>query len=166
MNTSQNNIHWEKLSIEIMSNWDTSACLIWKNTYPDITAKLKKSEEDPFRPVCNCSGSLAPCPLNGNCQVTSVVYKATVVDSDNTTNTYTGLTSNTFKWDTTNIEHHLKKKTMKIQQPSQYMCGTWRIKTKILKLSGVWSTELQTSTLPTTSADFALKKSFILFLTG
>ena len=59
--------------------------------------QVQKSEEETTPPGCNCSGRLGPCPLNGGCQVSGVVYKATVVDNDNTTNTYTGLTSNTFK---------------------------------------------------------------------
>ena len=35
--------------------------------------------------------------MNGGCQAKSVVYKATVTDQDNKVNTYTGLTSMTFK---------------------------------------------------------------------
>ena len=59
--------------------------------------QVKKSAEEPVQPGCNCSGRLGPCPMDGNCLIDNVVYKAKVVDSDNNTNTYTGLTSNTFK---------------------------------------------------------------------
>ena len=59
--------------------------------------QVLKSEEEPTQPGCNCSGVMGPCPLDGKCLVSGVVYKATVVDTDNNTSTYTGLTSNTFK---------------------------------------------------------------------
>ena len=61
---------------------------------------LKKSQEEsiqtPQEPGCNCKPG--PCPLDtGNCQVDHVVYRATVTDENQNTNTYTGLTRNTFK---------------------------------------------------------------------
>ena len=40
---------------------------------------------------------MEPCPLGGHCLVKSVVYGAEVIDSSGQTETYTGLTSNTFK---------------------------------------------------------------------
>ena len=47
-------------------------------------------------PGCNCRAG--PCPLDtGNCQVDHVIYKASIKDEDNKTETYTGLTQNTFK---------------------------------------------------------------------
>ena len=47
-------------------------------------------------PGCNCN--LRPCPLvTQNCQTDQVVYRATVTEEDQTLNTYTGLTRNTFK---------------------------------------------------------------------
>ena len=45
-------------------------------------------------PGCNCRKY--PCPLNNQCLVDEVVYKATVT-SDNSVETYTGLTAGTFK---------------------------------------------------------------------
>ena len=48
-------------------------------------------------PGCNCNGGVESCPLGGNCLIDKVVYKSTLVEEDNTVNTYTGLTSNTFK---------------------------------------------------------------------
>ena len=35
--------------------------------------------------------------MDGNCLVQEVIYRAQVVEEDGTTNTYTGLTGNTFK---------------------------------------------------------------------
>ena len=46
---------------------------------------------------CNCSGMMGPCPLEGNCLVKSVVYRAKVTEDNSNFQTYTGLTSNTFK---------------------------------------------------------------------
>ena len=47
-------------------------------------------------PGCNCN--LGPCPLvTQNCKTDQVVYRATVTEEDQTLNTYTGLTRNTFK---------------------------------------------------------------------
>ena len=47
-------------------------------------------------PVCNCRNQA--CPLDGKCQSTkSLVYKATVVDGNNNTETYTGLTKKSVK---------------------------------------------------------------------
>ena len=37
------------------------------------------------------------CSLGGKCLTDRVIYKATVKEDDNTTNTYRGLTKNTFK---------------------------------------------------------------------
>ena len=60
--------------------------------------KVKKTEEE-RQPTygCNCTRAMGPCPLGGKCLVNSVVYKAEVVENNSTSNTYTGLTSNTFK---------------------------------------------------------------------
>ena len=46
---------------------------------------------------CNCTNAIGPCPLDGNCLVDSLVYKAEVIDENENSMTYTGLTSNTFK---------------------------------------------------------------------
>ena len=45
---------------------------------------------------CNCNPG--PCPLvSNNCTVDHVIYRATVKDENQNTETYTGLTRNTFK---------------------------------------------------------------------
>ena len=54
----------------------------------------QQGEQQP-EPGCNCR--TGPCPMNGNCLVDKLVYKATVRDENNTVQTYTGLTANTFK---------------------------------------------------------------------
>ena len=59
--------------------------------------KVKKEEETQSHYGCNCTKVIGPCPLSGNCLVDSVIYKAEVLEDNHTKNTYTGLTSNTFK---------------------------------------------------------------------
>lgn len=59
--------------------------IINMNNNQDATAKL-----------CNCRNKDA-CPLNGNCLVNSVVYKATVTSSKEDPKAYIGLTENAFK---------------------------------------------------------------------
>ena len=45
---------------------------------------------------CNCRGRATVCPLDGECQIRTVIYQATVT-AEGVTKTYTGLTDNTFK---------------------------------------------------------------------
>ena len=99
--------------------------------------QVQKSEEEPTRPGCNCSGRLGPCPLNGNCQVSSVVYKATVVDSDNTTNTYTGLTSNTFK--KRYYKHRTTFEKENHKEPTTLSTHVWNLKNKNKDYEIKWS---------------------------
>ena len=73
--------------------------------------KVKKTEEE-RQPTygCNCTRALGPCPLGGKCLVNSVVYKAEVIENNSTSNTYTGLTSNTFKERFYGHRHSFKKR--------------------------------------------------------
>ena len=60
--------------------------------------KIAKAQVQKTPPGCNCQGGPTKCPVNGACQTEGVVYEATVVREDlNTKETYTGLTSRTFK---------------------------------------------------------------------
>ena len=57
---------------------------------------MKKPENTSVK-LCNCSGRLGPCPLDGSCLKKSIIYKAQVTDENSNVETYTGLTSTTFK---------------------------------------------------------------------
>ena len=60
--------------------------------------RVQKTEEDQqLNPGCNCTGAMGPCPLDGNCLINSVIYRAEVKDKDDNIQTYTGLTAGTFK---------------------------------------------------------------------
>ena len=56
-------------------------------------------QNHPLRKVIsrNTVKILYRCPLEGNCLVNSLVYRAEVTHDDSTSTTYTGLTCNTFK---------------------------------------------------------------------
>ena len=61
-------------------------------------AKVSMNQEQDPPAACNCRGGPMVCPLGGACQTRSVVYQAAVLREDNnTTETYTGLTSRRFK---------------------------------------------------------------------
>ena len=54
---------------------------------------LLKSDENPNQ--CNCGPEL--CPVNGECQTTGIVYKATLTTAQNEIFKYVGLSEGTFK---------------------------------------------------------------------
>ena len=61
-------------------------------------SKVKRKDQARVSPGCNCQGGLAKCPLGGVCLTEGVVYGATVTKtSDQSQQTYTGLTSRPFK---------------------------------------------------------------------
>ena len=45
---------------------------------------------------CNCSKK-EKCPVDGKCQKSEIIYRATITQENGETNTYTGLSGNTFK---------------------------------------------------------------------
>ena len=60
--------------------------------------KITKMQDKTPPPPCNCVNGPDSCPVGKACQTTSVVYGASVVREDNNTSeTYTGLTSRRFK---------------------------------------------------------------------
>ena len=61
-------------------------------------SKIRKVEQNNVaQRGCNCSGAMGPCPLNGNCLESSFIYRAEVIDENQNRETYTGLTSRSFK---------------------------------------------------------------------
>ena len=57
----------------------------------------ERKEEEEISDPCNCKGGTDNCPIEGKCQITAVVYKATVTATDGEVKTYTGCTDRTFK---------------------------------------------------------------------
>ena len=66
------------------------ASIIAKNNSKVLNCEKRTSTES-----CNCRIK-ADCPMPGKCLVGSLVYQATV-ETENTSETYVGLTANTFK---------------------------------------------------------------------
>ena len=60
-------------------------------------SKGRGKKKETADPDCNCREGVEVCPLEGKCKEASVIYRATVKDENSNTETYTGLTSNTFK---------------------------------------------------------------------
>jgi hypothetical protein len=63
------------------------------------------------QPGCNCSKGHGTCPVQGRCLPPNVVYKATVTETvSGSSETYTGLTGNTFKnrWNKHNSDMRLQ----------------------------------------------------------
>ena len=58
--------------------------------------QVQKEKDTNLIGGCNCKDA-SNCPMDGNCQARGIIYQATVVEENGTTNTYTGLTGNTFK---------------------------------------------------------------------
>ena len=57
-----------------------------------------QSQNQPMDPPgCNCTGGIQDCPLDGNCKIKEVIYQAEVSGEGLDTETYTGLTSQSFK---------------------------------------------------------------------
>ena len=59
-------------------------------------SKLMKEEKNMTEPGCNCRGGVAKCPLQGRCQIPSLVYKAKTQSGDEVKE-YIGQTAITFK---------------------------------------------------------------------
>ena len=59
-------------------------------------AKVLKQEEVPPR-KCNCPKTVTTCPLNGQCLENSIIYHAKVIQEDQKTANYIGLSSTDFK---------------------------------------------------------------------
>ena len=79
---------------------------------------------------------MGPCPLGGNCLVDSVVYKTEVKDNNNT-NTYTGLTCNTFKDRFYGHRHSFRYRDSK--QSTTLSSHIWKLKDKNENFEVKWS---------------------------
>ena len=70
-----------------------------KSSISKHNSKILRNTENELQPDpgCNCRAGEEQCPLEAKCLTDKVVYRATVTEDSGTVNTYTGLTSNTFK---------------------------------------------------------------------
>jgi hypothetical protein len=98
---------------------------------------LKGAEE--IQPIygCNCTNAIGPCPLNGNCLVNSLVYKAEVTDQNQNSTTYTGLTRNTFKQRFYGHRHSFKNRSS--EHSTTLSSHIWDLKDKNEDYNVNWS---------------------------
>ena len=87
---------------------------------------------------CNCRKAIGPCPLDGNCLVDSVVYRAEVKDDNSNTTTYTGLTSNTFK--KRFYGHRQSFKNQNLRHSTTLSSHIWDLKDRNQNFEVKWST--------------------------
>ena len=101
--------------------------------------KVQKEEEEETQSPekCNCSGAMGPCPLDGNCLVSSVIYRAEVKGNNSTPTTYTGLTSNTFKRRYYSHRHSFEKR--KSEHSTTLSSHIWNMKDKNENFDIKWS---------------------------
>ena len=99
--------------------------------------KILKTEEQTELGGCNCSGTMGPCPMEGNCLIDSLVYRAEVTDSNSKKTTYTGLTSNTFKKRYYGHRQSFKERNSK--HSTTLSSHIWDLKDKNLNYSIKWT---------------------------
>ena len=100
--------------------------------------KILKPEEQTENRGCNCTGVMGPCPMDGNCLVNSVIYRAEVTDENSNKTTYTGLTSNTFK--KRYYAHWQSFEKQNLQHSTTLSSHIWDLKDKNLDYSDKWKT--------------------------
>ena len=126
---------------------------------------LKPVEEvENNNPGCNCRPGGDPCPMDGGCLVDKLVYRASVTDENNTVETYTGLTSMTFK-----RRHYGHKRSFRRREceSSTTLSGhIWKLKDRNLNYNVKWSVVDRAGIFNPTSRKCRLcliEKYFILF---
>ena len=88
-----NKLHkiFNRNTVKVSYSCTDNMAKIIKNHNKKATSKVA-----PTSPQCNCREK-DTCPLNGNCQATSVIYQAKVKKATNPEKTYIGLTEGTKK---------------------------------------------------------------------
>ena len=127
-------------------------------------AKVSMNQEQDPPAACNCRGGPMVCPLGGACQTRSVVYQAAVLREDNnTTETYTGLTSRRFKDRYYEHRQDMASRNRKGTSLSNYI---WKLKSTPTPFKITWKILSKCKSFnPTTKkCNLCLKeKYFILF---
>ena len=78
---------------------------------------------------CNCRNK-NDCPLNGKCLTTSIIYQAKVTSPNQPTETYIGLTENSFKARFSNHKQSFQKESLK--NATELSKCVWKLKLKNL----------------------------------
>ena len=97
---------------------------------------LNVQNNTPNQKTCNCEKE--PCPLNGNCLVRKVVYRADVKDlHDNTSKVYLGISEPTFKVRYSNHKNSFKYR--KNRTKTELSKHIWDLKDKKHQFEIKWS---------------------------
>ena len=97
---------------------------------------LKSEETNQPRSGCNCTQAIGPCPMDGNCLVDSLIYRADITDENSNTTSYTGLTSNTFK--TRYYGHRQSFIKRELQNATTLSSHIWDLKDKNINYNIKW----------------------------
>ena len=99
--------------------------------------KILNKKDDGQPATCNCRENGPPCPLGGECQVTSIVYKASVTTKESTpiTKTYHGMTGGEFKSRFNGHKHDMKNRDKYGTTLSRHI---WRLRDMRIKFEIKW----------------------------
>ena len=97
---------------------------------------LKPKPTQEQTPSCNCQPNSDPCPMEGNCLVDKIFYRATVTDENNSVETYTGLTGSTFKQGYYGHSHSLRERES--ESSTTLSAHIWRLKEKNKEFNLKW----------------------------
>ena len=99
--------------------------------------KILSKKDDSQPNTCNCRENGPPCPLGGECQVTSIVYKASVTTKESTPiiKTYHGMTGGEFKSRFNGHKHDMKNRDKYGTTLSRHI---WRLRDMGIKFEIKW----------------------------
>ena len=99
--------------------------------------KILNKKDDTETAECNCRVNGPPCPLGGECQIKSVVYKATVTTKENNPiiKTYHGMTGGDFKSRFSGHKHDMKNREKYGTTLSRHI---WRLRDMKIRFELKW----------------------------
>ena len=124
---------------------------------------LQPKTENPEQELCGCDIEDRPeCPLQGNCLVESIVYKAEVTAPGTTKKCYYGLTEKTFR--TRFSQHKSNFKLEKYRNATELSKYVWQLKDKNIKYDISWSVSAKAYTYRggSTHCDLCLTEKTII----
>ena len=112
-----------------------------KNIKSEIAAHNRKirssTTELPAKKLCNCRSKGDPCPLDGKCQLSNLVYSADIQSCDSDHKIYLGTTGTTFKERYANHKSSFRHK--KKQYSTELSKYYWKLKDEGKNPSIKWS---------------------------
>ena len=106
-----------------------------------LQSSIEKTNIDQRK--CNCRSGIKNCPLKGNCQMKSVIYKAEV-NSNKKKTTYIGQSANAFKERFSN--HIMSFSNQKYETSTHLSKHVWNLKRQKIPFDISWSIVTKAST--------------------